>query len=58
MGGLMKKAIGWLVGEESAQGMVEYSLILALVAIIVIGSLKIFGQSTYNLYNESVSKMP
>jgi pilus assembly protein Flp/PilA len=54
----MKKAIEWLVSEESAQGMVEYSLILALVAIIVIGALKIFGQSTYNLYNESVSKIP
>jgi pilus assembly protein Flp/PilA len=54
----MKKAVGWLVSEESAQGMVEYSLILALVAIVVIGALKIFGQSTYTLYNEAVSKMP
>lgn len=54
----MKKAIGWIVSEESAQGMVEYSLILALVAIVVIGALKVFGQSIYNLYNESASKIP
>ena len=54
----MKKVIKWLVSEDSGQGMIEYSLILALVAIIVIGALRILGEGTYTLYNESLSKMP
>jgi pilus assembly protein Flp/PilA len=55
---IMKKTIRWLVIEESGQGMVEYSLLLALVVIVIIGAVTIVGESTYNLYNETISKMP
>lgn len=37
--------ISWLMNEESGQGMVEYGLILALVAIAVIGALTGLGKS-------------
>lgn len=37
--------ISWLMNEESGQGMVEYGLILALVAIAVIGALTGLGSS-------------
>ncbi len=39
--------------EESGQGMVEYSLIIALVALLAIGGLKIFGKEGIgNMYND------
>ncbi len=37
MGGTqMKKLINWFKNEESGQGMVEYGLIIALIAAVVI----------------------
>lgn len=50
----MKKLMAWLKNEESGQGMVEYGLIIALVAVVLIGALTalngglsgIFGQIT------------
>ena len=41
----MKKLINWLKNEESGQGMVEYGLILALIAIVVIAALRFIGQN-------------
>jgi len=35
----MKKMINWLKQEESGQGMVEYALIIALIAVLLIGGL-------------------
>jgi len=35
----MKKMIEWLKHEESGQGMVEYGLIIAVVAVALIGAL-------------------
>ena len=39
----MKKIMRWIINEESGQGMVEYSLIIALVAISLVFSLKTLG---------------
>ncbi len=35
----MKKMMEWLKHEESGQGMVEYGLIISLVAVALIGAL-------------------
>lgn len=35
----MKKFLNWLKNEESGQGMVEYALIIGLVAIVLIVAL-------------------
>ena len=35
--------LNWLIKEESGQGMVEYGLILALIAVVVIGVLSGIG---------------
>lgn len=38
----MKK---WLAEEESGQGMVEYGLIVVLIAVVVIGALTSIGSN-------------
>jgi pilus assembly protein Flp/PilA len=47
---LMKKVAG-LVKNEEGQGLVEYALILALVALLVIIALKFLGGTVANTYN-------
>jgi Flp pilus assembly pilin Flp len=39
-------------GRQSGQGMVEYALILALVALIVIVALIVTGKQVINLYSD------
>ena len=39
----MKKLMNWLKNEESGQGMVEYGLIIVVVALVVVGALKLLG---------------
>ena len=35
----MKKFMNWFISEESGQGMVEYGLIIALIAVVLIVAL-------------------
>ena len=44
---LMKK----LVSEEEGQGLVEYALIIALIALVVIGALQATGSSISGLFD-------
>ena len=48
----MKKMMNWLVSEESGQGMVEYALILALIAIVVIVALSTLGNKVGAKFNQ------
>ena len=45
----MKK---WLVEEESGQGMVEYGLIIVLIAIAVIAALTTVGENLVAKFGE------
>jgi len=47
---LMKKVKGFMKNEEG-QGLVEYALILALVALLVIVALRFLGNTVANTYN-------
>lgn len=40
----------WLLGEESGQGMVEYGLILALIAVACIAALTALGTNVKTLF--------
>lgn len=42
-----------LWNDESGQGMVEYALIVALIAIIVIAGVKVFGGQISALFTDS-----
>ncbi len=39
--------------DEEGQGMVEYGLIIALVAIVVIAALVILGPKVANIFNDA-----
>lgn len=49
----MKEMLKWLRNEESGQGMVEYGLILALVAIVVIVILTAMGGNLKSLFTKT-----
>ncbi len=41
--------------DEGGQGLIEYVLIIALVALVVLVALSLFGLKVSNLYNETVN---
>ena len=43
--------------DEEGQGMVEYGLIIALVAIVVIAALVILGPSIANIFNTASNSL-
>ena len=49
--------INFFKGRQSGQGMVEYALILALVALIVIIALIATGGQVINLYSDVIQTM-
>ncbi|MGC8952608.1 Flp family type IVb pilin [Chloroflexus sp.] len=38
--------------KEEGQGLVEYALILVLIAVVVIGALTLLGNNISNLFNK------
>lgn len=44
--------------DESGQGMVEYALIIALIAIVVIGVISALGGSITNVFQSIVDALP
>ncbi|MHB1484109.1 MAG: Flp family type IVb pilin [Saccharofermentanales bacterium] len=46
-----------LFKDEDGQGMVEYALILALVAIVVIAAVIFLGDSANNVFTRAVNEV-
>lgn len=46
----MQKFMNWFVGEESGQSMVEYGLIIGLIAVVLITALKGVSGSLNTLF--------
>jgi len=53
----MKNFLAWLKDEESGQGMVEYGLLIALIAIVVVGALLTLGPTIKGKFDEANSKL-
>ncbi len=51
------KKIGSFFKDENGQGMVEYGLIIALVAVVVIGAIALLGGSIKGLFGDTASVM-
>ena len=43
--------------NEEGQGLVEYALILVLIAIVVIAIMKVMGRTTSNVFSEVTSNL-
>lgn len=54
----MNTIIDNLRDEESGQGMVEYGLIIVLIAMAAVGSVRIFGGGVLEMFNDIVGKLP
>jgi Flp pilus assembly pilin Flp len=46
-----------ILKNKKAQGMTEYILIIALIAILVIGAVKLFGNKVKKGFSDSASKV-
>ena len=54
----MKNFFAWLKDEESGQGMVEYGLIIALIAIVVVAALGVLGPKIAKQFTDIGDKLP
>ena len=43
--------------KERGQGLVEYAFLFVFVVIVVIGALRVFGISVFDLYSSFVPKL-
>ena len=46
-----------LLKDEEAQGMTEYILIIALIAVVCVASIKLFGSQIKSLITKSTTKI-
>lgn len=53
----MKDMMNWLANEEDGQGMVEYGLILALVALAAVGVLTTLGTKISSVFTKADEKL-
>ena len=49
----MKEMMNWIANEEEGQGMVEYALILALIAIAAITVLPGIGEKILGIFTKA-----
>ena len=54
----MKEMMNWIANEEEGQGMVEYALILALVAIAAIAILPSLGNKVKSVFSQVDASLP
>ena len=53
----MRAVLGSFMKDEQGQGLVEYALIIALVAIGLMAILVLFRNSIGNVFNESKNRL-
>ena len=53
----MRAVLGGFIADESGQGLVEYALIVALVAVGLIAILVVFRNSVGNVFNTSRNEL-
>jgi Flp pilus assembly pilin Flp len=53
----MKKVAVCILKEEDGQGLVEYTLILALIVLAAVAAVSFLGENAFALYLDSITKM-
>lgn len=54
----MKTKIELFIKNEEGQGMVEYALILTLVALAAVAGVALLGNSTNELFQKAIAVIP
>jgi len=54
----MLRTIRLAVSDDSGQGLVEYAMIVALVALVCVAVLRLFAQNNNNSLSGSANKLP
>jgi Flp pilus assembly pilin Flp len=49
---LHNRQLGWLWTEESGQDVAEYSVMLAVVLVIVVGTIRLIGSNAGNIFSQ------
>jgi pilus assembly protein Flp/PilA len=52
-----RRTLELLLRDDSAQGLVEYALILALVAMVAIAALRLLGSKVKNSLNKAAASL-
>jgi len=52
------QAMPRLLGDDSGQGLLEYAIIIAFVALVAVGVVTLFGKKTVNSLNNSAALVP
>ena len=50
--------ISRFLNEEDGQTLVEYGLLISLLALVVVAAVAYFGQRMQQFYNSAANKMP
>jgi pilus assembly protein Flp/PilA len=53
----MKNLVKWFKNEESGQGMVEYALIIALVAVLLVAALVLLRGGIEDTFNNATDAL-
>ena len=53
----MKKALKTLARNQSGQGMTEYIIIVALIAVLSIGAVSMFGNNVRNIFGMAANAL-
>jgi len=55
--GLMKNVMGWIWSSKEGQSIAEYAVILAVILILVVGTIRLVGSNANNTFSQVSSSM-
>jgi pilus assembly protein Flp/PilA len=54
---LARRRLRWVVAEEAGQSMIEYGLLAALIAVVVIAAVTLLGGNLRNVFNNIANNL-
>ena len=47
-----------LIFDEDGQTLVEYALMISLIALVIVAAVSLFGRSAFSFFNNANNKLP
>jgi Flp pilus assembly pilin Flp len=51
----MRQRLWWLAGDEAGQDIAEYAVMLAVILVIVVGTIRLIGSNASNVFSQAAS---